>query len=74
MPVVDAARRVIAAETASVDAEAQRLQVIREECAAELSVAVPVLEASLAALDTITPADLITIKSMAQVRVPCLSA
>ena len=68
VPSVEKARADIATESAAVDAEEKRLNAIREECAAELSIALPVLEASLAALDTITPADLTTVKSMQQVR------
>ena len=37
---------------------------IKDECDADLAEAIPVLEAALAALNTLTPADITVVKSM----------
>lgn len=44
--------------------QAKAAQAIKEECDANLAEAMPILEAALAALDTLTPADITIVKTM----------
>ncbi|XP_076342764.1 dynein axonemal heavy chain 7-like [Tachypleus tridentatus] len=47
-----------------VDEQAEAAQAIKNECDTDLAEAVPVLEAALAALNTLTPADITIVKTM----------
>lgn len=51
-------------DEAVANEQAAAAQVIRSECDARLAEAMPILEAALAALDTLTPADITVVKSM----------
>ena len=44
--------------------QAEAAQAIKEECDADLALAIPILEAALAALNTLTTADITVVKSM----------
>ncbi|XP_054282731.1 dynein axonemal heavy chain 7-like [Macrosteles quadrilineatus] len=55
---------VVREDEAVANEQAAAAQVIRSECDARLAEAMPILEAALAALDTLTPADITVVKSM----------
>ena len=57
-------REVVAADEAVAKAKADTANAIKEECESELAVAVPMLEAALRALDTLTKADITEVKAM----------
>lgn len=44
--------------------QAKAAQAIKDECDANLAEAMPILEAALAALNTLTPADITIVKTM----------
>lgn len=57
-------RKVVSAEEAIANEKASQAQALKDECQAELAVALPALEAAKAALDTIKPADIVIVKAM----------
>ena len=52
------------AEEAVANEQAASAQALKDECEAELAEAIPALEAAIAALDTLKPADITIVKSM----------
>ncbi|KAK7506434.1 hypothetical protein BaRGS_00002546, partial [Batillaria attramentaria] len=56
--------KVVKADEAVANEQARAAQAIKDECDAELSEALPALNAALAALDTLTQADITVVKSM----------
>ncbi|KAH9642760.1 hypothetical protein HF086_010413, partial [Spodoptera exigua] len=66
-PKLATAAKAVAETTAVVEKEkegAQEAQAIKDECDADLAEAMPILNAALAALDTLTPQDITFIKTM----------
>lgn len=57
-------RSLVSAEEAIANEKASQAQSLKDECQAELAVALPALEAAKAALDTIKPADIVIVKTM----------
>ena len=57
-------RTVVSAEEAIANEKASIAQALKDECQAELAVALPALEAAKTALDTIKPADIVIVKTM----------
>jgi hypothetical protein len=55
--------RVVGGETAIANAEAEKVGAVKKECEDDLAVAMPILNAALAALDTITAKDIGEIKA-----------
>ncbi|KAG8243033.1 Dynein heavy chain 7, axonemal [Homalodisca vitripennis] len=55
---------VVKADEAVANEQAEAANAIRTECDARLAEAMPILQAALAALDTLTPADITVVKSM----------
>ncbi|XP_026726846.1 dynein heavy chain 7, axonemal [Trichoplusia ni] len=51
-------------DQAAAEEQAQEAQAIKDECDADLAEAMPILNAALAALDTLTPQDITFIKTM----------
>ena len=51
-------------EEAVANEQAASAQSLKDECEAELAEAIPALEAAIAALDTLKPADITIVKSM----------
>lgn len=56
--------KVVRADEAVANEQASKAQKIRDECDAELSEALPALNAALAALDTLTQQDITIVKTM----------
>ena len=56
---------VVLKDEAEANAEAQKSSAMKQECEEELAEAIPALESALKALDTIKPADIGAMKSMA---------
>ena len=56
--------KVVKADEAVANEQAKVAKGIKDECDADLAEAIPVLEAALAALNTLTPADITVVKSM----------
>lgn len=61
---VEAKKEVVAADEAVANAAAAASQAIKDECESELAEAIPALEASIAALNTLKPQDITMVKSM----------
>eukprot|EP00105_Crassostrea_gigas_P043640 XP_019927788.1 PREDICTED: dynein heavy chain 12, axonemal isoform X3 [Crassostrea gigas] len=61
---VEATSKVVRADEAVANEQAAEAQALKDECEAELAEAIPALEAALAALDTLKPADITIVKSM----------
>ncbi|KAH0631920.1 hypothetical protein JD844_019823 [Phrynosoma platyrhinos] len=61
---VDAKKELVAADEQEANEAAAVAQGIKEECEGDLAEAMPALEAALAALDTLNPADISLVKSM----------
>ncbi|XP_073386521.1 uncharacterized protein [Physcomitrium patens] len=59
-----ATREVVEAEEAIASVKAGEAQAIKDDCEKELAVAMPMLNAALAALDTLTKNDITEVKSM----------
>ncbi|KIY97683.1 Dynein heavy chain 3, axonemal [Monoraphidium neglectum] len=59
-----AKREVVAGEEAAASTKAAAAKAIKDECEGELAVAMPLLESALAALNTLTKADITEVKSM----------
>ena len=62
--VVEANKEVVAIDEAEANEASAAAQAIKDECENDLSEALPVLEAALAALNTLRPADISVVKSM----------
>jgi len=62
--VAQAQREVVFEDEAVANDQAQEAQSLKDECEAELAEAIPALEAALAALDTLKPADITIVKAM----------
>ena len=60
----NAVRAVVAKDEAFAAERAESAKAIKEDCEAELAVAVPMLNDALAALDTLTKADITEVKAM----------
>uniref|UniRef100_A0A0X3NP81 Dynein heavy chain 7, axonemal n=1 Tax=Schistocephalus solidus TaxID=70667 RepID=A0A0X3NP81_SCHSO len=56
--------KVVRADEAVANEQASAAQAIKQECDADLAEALPILEAALAALQTLTPADITIVKTM----------
>lgn len=56
--------KVVRADEAVANEQARGAKAIKDECDADLSVAMPILNSALAALNTLTPADITVVKSM----------
>ncbi|XP_011502202.1 PREDICTED: dynein heavy chain 3, axonemal [Ceratosolen solmsi marchali] len=61
---VEAKKEVVAADEALANEAAAAAQAIKDDCESDLAEATPALEAALAALDTLKPADITIVKSM----------
>ncbi|XP_078610604.1 dynein axonemal heavy chain 3-like isoform X1 [Branchiostoma floridae x Branchiostoma japonicum] len=61
---VEAKKQVVAADEAVANEAAAAAKAIKDECEADLAVAMPALEAAIAALNTLKPADITVVKSM----------
>jgi dynein heavy chain len=59
-----ATRSIVETEEAVAHVKAMEAKAIKDECEGELAVAMPMLEAALAALDTLTKADITEVKAM----------
>lgn len=60
----DKVKAVVSVEEAAASEEAAGVKVIKDECEADLAEAMPMLEAALKALDTLTKNDITEVKSM----------
>uniref|UniRef100_A0A5K3F3Z0 Dynein heavy chain 7, axonemal n=1 Tax=Mesocestoides corti TaxID=53468 RepID=A0A5K3F3Z0_MESCO len=56
--------KVVRADEAVANEQASAAQAIKQECDADLAEAIPILEAALKALETLTPADITIVKTM----------
>ncbi|XP_078701931.1 dynein axonemal heavy chain 7-like isoform X3 [Branchiostoma floridae x Branchiostoma belcheri] len=56
--------KVVKADEAVANQQAAAAKAIKDECDADLAEAIPILESALAALNTLTPADITVVKSM----------
>ncbi|KAK5646415.1 hypothetical protein RI129_004879 [Pyrocoelia pectoralis] len=56
--------KVVMADEVVADEQAKAAQAIKVDCDADLAVAMPILESALAALNTLTPADITIVKTM----------
>ncbi|XP_076164105.1 dynein heavy chain 3, axonemal [Ptiloglossa arizonensis] len=61
---IEAKKEVVAAEEALANEAAAAAQAIKDDCESDLAEATPALEAALAALDTLKPADITIVRSM----------
>ncbi|XP_077977539.1 dynein axonemal heavy chain 12-like [Glandiceps talaboti] len=61
---VAATSEVVAKEEEVANGQAAEAQALKDECESDLAEAIPALEAALAALDTLKPADITIVKSM----------
>lgn len=61
---VEAKKEVVAADEALANEAAAAAQAIKDDCESDLAEATPALEAALAALNTLKPADITIVKSM----------
>ncbi|XP_019624138.1 PREDICTED: dynein heavy chain 12, axonemal-like isoform X1 [Branchiostoma belcheri] len=61
---VEAKSKVVKADEAAANEKAAEAQALKDECESDLAEAIPALEAALAALDTLKPADITIVKSM----------
>ncbi|KAI4465685.1 dynein axonemal heavy chain 7-related [Holotrichia oblita] len=59
-----AVEKVVLEDEAAANIQAEAAQAIKDECDANLSEAMPILNAALAALNTLTPADITIVKTM----------
>ncbi|KXZ48211.1 DHC-9 protein [Gonium pectorale] len=60
----DKVKQVVSKEEAIASAEAATVKAIKDECEADLAEAMPLLEAAIAALNTLKPADITEVKGM----------
>lgn len=56
--------KIVMADEEVANEQAKAAQAIKDECDADLAEAMPILEAALAALNTLTPADITIVKTM----------
>ncbi|XP_053593796.1 dynein axonemal heavy chain 3 [Microplitis demolitor] len=61
---VEAKKEIVAADEALANEAAAAAQAIKDDCESDLAEATPALEAALAALNTLKPADITIVKSM----------
>ncbi|KAK3752205.1 hypothetical protein QZH41_008046 [Actinostola sp. cb2023] len=61
---VEATSEIVRKDEASANIKAAEAQALKDECEGELAEAIPALEAALAALNTLKPADITIVKSM----------
>lgn len=61
---IEARKEVVAAEEALANEAAAAAQAIKDDCESDLAEATPALEAALAALDTLKPADISIVRAM----------
>ncbi|XP_033102995.1 dynein heavy chain 12, axonemal-like isoform X1 [Anneissia japonica] len=61
---VSATREVVEKEEAAANEQAAEAQALKDECESDLAEAIPALEAALAALNTLKPADISVVKTM----------
>ena len=61
---IEARKEVVGAEEALANEAAAAAQAIKDDCESDLAEATPALEAALAALDTLKPADITIVRSM----------
>ncbi|KAF3429654.1 hypothetical protein E2986_08409 [Frieseomelitta varia] len=61
---IEARKEIVAAEEALANEAAAAAQAIKDDCESDLAEATPALEAALAALDTLKPADISIVRSM----------
>ncbi|KAG8190244.1 hypothetical protein JTE90_001328 [Oedothorax gibbosus] len=61
---VESQKELVAAEEAVANRKAADAQAIKDECERDLAEAIPAMEAAVAALDTLKPADITVVKSM----------
>lgn len=61
---VEAKKEVVAADEAVANEAAAAAQAIKDDCESDLAEAIPALEASIQALNTLKPADITLVKSM----------
>lgn len=61
---IEARKEVVAAEEALANEAAAAAQAIKDDCESDLAEATPALEAALAALDTLKPADISIVRTM----------
>ncbi|PWA31711.1 hypothetical protein CCH79_00006705 [Gambusia affinis] len=61
---VEAISKVVRVDEEAATIKANEAQALKDECESELAEAVPALEAAVAALDTLKPADVTIVKSM----------
>ena len=64
LPGVEETRAVVKKDADIANAEAEKVAATKKECEDDLAVAIPILEEALAALDTLTSADITLVKSM----------
>ncbi len=60
----DKVKQVVSKEEAAASHEAATVKAIKDECEADLSEAMPLLEGAIAALNTLKPADITEVKGM----------
>ena len=60
----DKVKAVVSVEEAIANKEAAKVKHIEEDCLADLSKAMPMLEEAVAALDTLKPSDITEVKGM----------
>ncbi|XP_034028529.1 dynein heavy chain 12, axonemal [Thalassophryne amazonica] len=61
---VEAKRKVVSVEEEAATVQAREAEALKNECESDLAGAIPALEASLKALDTLKPSDITIVKSM----------
>ncbi|XP_074648811.1 dynein axonemal heavy chain 3-like [Tubulanus polymorphus] len=61
---VEAKKEVVSADEAVANEAAAAAQAIKDECESDLAEAIPALEASISALNTLKPSDITVVKSM----------
>ncbi|XP_066595663.1 dynein axonemal heavy chain 3 [Prorops nasuta] len=62
--IVEGKKEIVAADEALANEAAAAAQAIKDDCESDLAEATPALQAALAALDTLKPADITIVKSM----------
>ncbi|XP_054711131.1 dynein axonemal heavy chain 3-like [Uloborus diversus] len=61
---VESQKELVAAEESVANKKAAQAQAIKDECERDLAEAIPAMEAAIAALDTLKPADITLVKAM----------
>lgn len=62
--IIPDSTQVVKADEAVANEQAKVAKGIKDECDADLAEAIPILEAALSALNTLTPSDITMVKSM----------